>query len=95
MAESVRYIVNERSCLQRELEQMGFDVYPGAANYIFFYHRDGKSFIEEMKKRGILVRDCANYQGLSNGYMRIAVRNRDENKIFIENAREVSNWLKA
>ena len=88
---SIEYIVNERNCLQRELEQMGCQVFSGAANYIFFYHKDGKRFIDEMKKRGILVRDCENYHGLKAGYMRIAVRNREENKVFIERAKEVLN----
>ena len=91
VSRSIEYIVNERSCLQRELEQMGCQVFSGAANYIFFYHKDGKRFVDEMKKRGILVRDCENYQGLYEGYMRIAVRNREENKVFIERAKEVLN----
>ena len=79
---SVEYIKNERIKLVQALENAGFKVYPGFANYIFF--RGDKEFIEEMKKSGILVRDCSNYKGLIDGYMRIAVRNEQENKIFID-----------
>ena len=32
-----------------------------------------------MRKAGILIRDCSNYAGLSDGYYRIAVRKHDEN----------------
>ncbi len=32
------------------------------------------NWFEELKKRGILIRDCANYRGLGNGWYRMAVR---------------------
>lgn len=92
---SIEFIASERNCLQRNLEQLGCKVYPGEANYIFFYHKDGKKFINEMRKKAILVRDCENYKGLTEGYMRIAVKNKIENRIFMENAKEAFKWLKA
>lgn len=35
---------------------------------------------KELLKKGILIRDCSNYRGLSGGYYRIAVRRREENE---------------
>jgi histidinol-phosphate/aromatic aminotransferase/cobyric acid decarboxylase-like protein len=35
-------------------------------------------------EKGILIRDCSNFRGLSKGFYRIAVRNRKENETLIE-----------
>ena len=32
-----------------------------------------------MRDKGILIRDCSNYPGLDENYVRVAVRNREEN----------------
>ena len=39
---------------------------------------------DAMRRRGILLRDCANYPGLDRRYLRVAVRPREENKRLIE-----------
>lgn len=90
---SVAYIKEQRSYLEKFLKDAGFKVYSGSANYIFFYHRNGKKFLEEMKKQGILIRNCENYVGLHEGYMRIAVRTIEENQWFVEKGKELFKWL--
>ena len=35
---------------------------------------------ERLLEKKILIRDCANFAGLSKGYYRIAVRTREENE---------------
>ena len=42
--------------------------------------KDGRPLAKELLKKGILIRDCSNYRGLSGGYYRIAVRRREENE---------------
>ena len=37
-----------------------------------------------LRARGVLVRDCANYPGLDNHYVRIAVRTHAENEQLIK-----------
>ena len=39
--------------------------------------------------KGILVRDCSAYEGLGRGYIRIAVRTREENDILLRAVTEV------
>lgn len=90
---SVAYIKEQRKNLQEFLEATGFKVYHGVANYIFFYHKNGRKFLEEMKKQGILIRNCENYRGLCEGYMRIAVRTAIENQRFMEKGKEIVKWL--
>ena len=42
-----------------------------------------------MKRKGILIRDCSNYQGLTKGYYRIAVKTEEENRQLIDAIRDV------
>jgi len=39
--------------------------------------------------RRIMVRDCSNYIGLSSGFVRIAVRTREENDALLTALKEV------
>ncbi|MBR6906772.1 MAG: hypothetical protein IKN33_07560, partial [Selenomonadaceae bacterium] len=44
----------------------------------------------EMKKRGILIRDCGNYTGIPRGgYLRVAVRRREENMLLLQRLQDV------
>ncbi len=79
LEQSVRYIEKERRFLLERLERFPVRVYPGAANYLFFFGgREDlrRAFLE----RGILIRDCGNYRGLGAGYYRVAVRTHEENE---------------
>ena len=76
--ESVRLINDEKKYLIAGLKELGFKVYPSDANYILF-----KSNITDLKKKlieySILIRDCSDYEGLSIGFYRIAVKSHNEN----------------
>lgn len=44
---------------------------------------------ECMEKRGILIRDCGNYPGLTKSFFRVAIKTCKENNILIKNIKEV------
>lgn len=72
----------ERAYLLKKLKEMKLQIYGSKANYIFFRGPEGlKEFCLE---RGISIRDCSNYEGLSSGFYRIAVRTRQENEKLLE-----------
>ena len=73
------YISVERQRLQFNLRRLGFQVIPGAANYILFY-TDRTDLAQLLLERGIAIRDCSNYVGLGPGWYRVAVRLREENE---------------
>lgn len=79
---SVDYISRERKWLSERLRSFPMKLYEGSANYLFFYC-DRKGLWEALLSRGILIRDCSNYRGLSKGYYRIAVRTHEENEALI------------
>lgn len=68
----------EKEYLLERLKDLGINVLGSEANYIFF-----SSEIPDLAKglceKGILIRDCSNYAGLTRGYYRIAVRTHSEN----------------
>ena len=81
------YVTEQRMWLAGELESMGCKVYPSSANYLLFYL--DQELMESLKRKGILIRDCSNYQGLTKGYYRIAVKTEEENRQLIDAIRDV------
>ncbi|NMA25154.1 MAG: aminotransferase class I/II-fold pyridoxal phosphate-dependent enzyme [Clostridiales bacterium] len=73
----------EREFLISALNRPGIRVLGGEANYIFF-RCDVPDLTKKLRERGILIRDCSNFAGLTYGYYRIAVRPRGENVKLIE-----------
>ena len=93
-AKATRKLVQEeREFLQRGLQNLGYKVYEGRANYLFFACKqtDLQNFL--LKKR-ILIRSCSNYPSLDQHYYRVAVKNRSENCQLLQGLEEASKWIK-
>ena len=78
-----KYIAEERERMKIALEEAGFTVYPGEANYLFFYS-ERKDLYEKLLEKRIVIRDCSNYYGLSKGYYRVAILKKEENDHLIQ-----------
>lgn len=89
LIETIKYVDEQREYLEKNLIDMGFKVYKGYANYIFFYGDKSFCIKKELDKKGIRIRHCNNYVGLDNKYYRVAISKLDNNKIFIEKVKEV------
>lgn len=81
------FMETERELLDRQLRELAEagklkKVYPSQGNFILF--RAEKSLGQELLKKGILIRDCSNFEGLSEGYFRVAVRDRTANEALTE-----------
>ena len=81
LIESRAKIYEQRAALAASLEDLGLEVLPSEANFLLF--RGPKGLDAELERRGILIRNCANYHGLSDGWYRIAVRPEEENKVLL------------
>ena len=79
----------ERPALQAGLTALGLEVVPGAANYLLFRAPGITDLRERLVARGILIRSCANYQGLGPDAYRVAVRTGAENARLLDALREV------
>ncbi len=78
---TVQLINKERVFLTAELQKFGFRVFKSEANFILF--RCDMPLDELLLREKIAIRNCGNYEGLSDGYFRIAVRNHEENAMLI------------
>lgn len=100
------YLEKARELVSRERERMraglaglGFQVFPSQVNYLLFKDREEEkhgNLWEELRQRGILIRDCSNFFGLEAGegnfgfrYYRIGIRKCEENERLLENIREI------
>ena len=73
--------------LSGELEKLGVRVYPGDAN--FFLLESSRNLYDRLLQKGILVRSCANFEGLGPQFVRIAVRKHEDNIRFIQAVKEI------
>ena len=85
---SVEMIAREREYLMAELENLGFRVFSSDANYILFQSRD-RELHRKLLDKGILIRDCRDYHGLTAGFYRTAVRTHRENTALLQCLRNI------
>lgn len=92
-AEKTKALIRkEKVYLMKGLSELGFISYPSATNFILVKLKEGYSSKEvkgELVKKGILIRDCSNFSGLDERFIRICVRTRKDNKKLIGALREL------
>jgi threonine-phosphate decarboxylase len=94
-AEKTRTLVDqERTFLEKGIIETGLGrVTPSSANYLLVrLNPKGLGETElaaKMQKKGILIRQCASFQGLQ-GYIRLAVKSRKQNERLLDAIREVA-----
>lgn len=87
-AETLAQIPLLRADFAHRLQELGFTVYPAAANYLFV--RLPRSWptadliVAQLCEQGILVRTCEDFSGIDQSYLRLAVRSRIENSRLLD-----------
>lgn len=91
--ETIRLIEEERSYVKQFIEEnLGWQVFPGQANFLLIRLSEGMTSAElqrRMGQKGILIRSCSMYPGLTNRDFRIAIRTKKENDCLIQAFKEV------
>ena len=82
------WIAAERPRLYAGLEQLGLRVVPGEGNFLLFYS-ENTALGEALRPRGVLLRDCRDFEGLGPGWYRTAVRTEEENDKLLKALGEV------
>ena len=72
----------EKQYMMDELGKAGLKFFPSDADYMLLKSR--LPLYEELLKRGILIRSCGNYVGLSEDFYRIALKSHEENQRLIK-----------
>jgi len=86
-----RLISRERRFLEESLRELNLEITPPKANFLLARLRTSISSTElkrRLLKRGIIIRDCSRFKGLSSRFIRLAVRKRTENKILLRSLRK-------
>lgn len=87
-------LIAERERVAQELAATGFvDVWPSDSNMLLSRLRMGRaSAMKEFlaQKKGLLIRDASNFDGLDEGCFRIAVQGREADNLLIEGIKE---WM--
>lgn len=77
-----KVIFREREYLKTELKNLGLKVFDSKANYLFFCGPE--DLFERCLQKQILIRSCRNYEGLKQGYYRIAVKRHEDNEKLVQ-----------
>ena len=73
--------------MERELTGLDLKVYPCDGNFLLF--KSPLPLWTPLKNRGILVRNCSNFTGLDQHFIRIGLKTREENSILLRSIKEV------
>lgn len=79
----------ERSRLLHGIKECNIQVIEGEANFLLLKAKI--DLYNKLLERGILIRDCSNFIGLTKGYYRIAIKSKEENDILLKEMKELSN----
>lgn len=87
LLKEIRYVTGELQKLS------GLQFYEPSVNFILFNILQSKilmdEFLDAMRERSILLRDCRNYPGLGEGFVRMAIRSHEENKAVMQAFQEI------
>lgn len=88
MTRTRQIIWQEKEFLCRAISQIpGLKAYAGEANYLLVKINNralnSSQLVAQTARRGVLVRDCASFNGLGNRYIRVAVKTRAENEVLL------------
>lgn len=94
---TISLITAERKRLTEGLRKYGFIVYPGEANFLLAEGNPpwtAAALQDAMGRRGILIRSCAMYPGLTEYAFRIAVKGMEQNIQFLETFGQIMEGAK-
>lgn len=87
-------IINTREKVTISLRELGFNVIPSKANFIFTTHPDylANKLFSRLREKGVLVR-YFNKDRIDN-YLRISIGSEEEMKVFLERIKEIIEGIK-
>ncbi|MCL6612271.1 MAG: threonine-phosphate decarboxylase CobD [Peptococcaceae bacterium] len=99
MAETLKTVKEEREYLFSTLSSVpGLRPFPSEANFLLVdvsgTGMKSAELVEKLAAMGILVRNCANFYGLNESYIRVAVKTRPENESLVRALEKtIRTWL--
>ncbi|MFR1708506.1 MAG: pyridoxal phosphate-dependent aminotransferase [Clostridium sp.] len=98
ISKSKDWLIGEREFMESQLKSIEFieKVYVSNGNYFLCKIKEINSskLLKELMKKGILIRNCDNYIGLDDRFVRIAIKTREMNIAIISALIEINNTMK-
>ncbi|MEW6601148.1 MAG: aminotransferase class I/II-fold pyridoxal phosphate-dependent enzyme, partial [Nitrospirota bacterium] len=85
-----RIMDREKKHIESNLKKSGVHFFPSSANYYLLKVADAGEVVAGLRSRGLLVRDCSNFRGLNNSYIRIAVKSRKQNGLLLKELKNIN-----
>ena len=82
--ESLQIITEEKKFLEKSFQKIGIEFVKSDAHFYLVKIDNAYEICQQLRLKGILVRNCDNVQGLDSSYIRIAVKSHKENAILIK-----------
>ncbi|WP_237087702.1 hypothetical protein [Nitrosopumilus piranensis] len=81
LIKSKSIIKKESNFLKKKIAEIpGFECYNSATNFVLIKTKQDSTKIQKkLLKHKILIRDCKNFRGLNNHYIRIAIKSHKDN----------------
>jgi len=89
--QTVEYVANARSVIEKELACLGYTVFESSANYVFFQSPYPFDLHEALNQKGIRIRSCGNYHGLDRTYYRAAVSTQQNNEQLLTVLKQINH----
>lgn len=81
---------DERRYLSDSLQEIGLKVFESDTAFILF--KGLSDLYDKLLEKNVLIRDCSDFNGLEKGFYRIAIKNHDENEVFIRAIKGVIDY---
>ncbi len=93
--ESKNWLISERAFMKKSLNDIKIiqKVYESKANYFLCKIKGitSSELLKQLMEKGILIRNCNNYTGLNDSFVRVAIKTRDMNETIIKALSEISS----
>ncbi|HEQ78321.1 MAG TPA: aminotransferase class I/II-fold pyridoxal phosphate-dependent enzyme [Euryarchaeota archaeon] len=86
---SVKLARNGREYIIKRARGLGLKAYDSQGNFVLIKVEGKPEIVEDLFRKGIIVRGCGSFPGLSEEYFRVSVGLEDENKMFVDSLREI------
>ncbi len=88
---TISTIKEGRAFLYEKLSKMpGVNIYPSHGNFLLVKLPERVDVVDKLLEKGIIVRDCSSFRGLSKSFFRVSIGRPEENRRFLECFMEVT-----
>lgn len=87
--ETLKIVSDEKRFLEKNFKKIGIEYFHSDTNFYLIRIEKANEISRQLGRKGMLVRECKEFRGLDNSYLRIAVKSHRENTILIRELKYV------